>query len=59
MASRSPAPTRYVRLEVNGDELVARVPLAGRPAVGDRVRIAVDPATVHVFDAATGARVRR
>jgi ABC-type sugar transport system ATPase subunit len=49
----------HVRLEVNGDELVARVPLARRPAVSDRVSIVVDPESVHVFDAATGARVRR
>jgi len=47
----------HVRVEVAGEELVARLPLARRPGVGEEVRVAVDPADVHVFDAATGQRV--
>jgi len=47
----------FVRLDVSGEDLVARVPLAGRPASGDRVRVSLAPGAVHVFDAASGQRV--
>jgi ABC-type sugar transport system ATPase subunit len=46
----------YVRL--NPESLVAaRVRSGNRPAVGDRVTVAVSWPDVHVFDAGTGRRV--
>jgi ABC-type sugar transport system ATPase subunit len=45
-----------VHLLVNGERVVARVPSDLRPALGDAVRVAVDPSRVHLFDAATGRR---
>jgi len=47
----------FVHLDAAGEDLVARVPLAGRPATGDRVRVSVAPGALHVFDAGTGTRV--
>ncbi len=47
----------YARLRVVDDELVARVPLAQRPEVGARVQVRLQPGSLHVFDAETGARV--
>ena len=47
----------YARVRVVDDELVARVPLAQRPEVGARVKVRLQPGSLHVFDAETGARV--
>jgi ABC-type sugar transport system ATPase subunit len=49
----------HVRIAVGEEMLVARVPLARRPAVGDRVRVGIEASGVHVFDAGTGARVEQ
>jgi ABC-type sugar transport system ATPase subunit len=46
-----------VHLDVGGHPLIARVPAAGRPAPGDRVRVGAAEQHLHVFDAATGDRV--
>jgi ABC-type sugar transport system ATPase subunit len=47
----------YVHLRVAGHRLVARVPAAARPQVGERVRAAARREDVHLFDTATGLRV--
>ena len=39
-----------------GVTLVARTPATQRVAPGERLALVVDPARVHLFDAATGAR---
>ncbi len=49
----------HVHLRADGLPLVARVPAAGRPSVGDIVHAAVHPDDVHLFDVDTGRRVRR
>ncbi|MBI2895584.1 MAG: TOBE domain-containing protein, partial [Deltaproteobacteria bacterium] len=42
----------------SGDvSLVARTPVAERPAPGDRIDLAVDPSRVHLFDSATSQRI--
>ncbi len=48
----------YVHVQVDGDDLVARVPTAVSPRAGDGVHVRVDPNALHSFDAATGSRVR-
>ena len=47
----------YLHLDLAGTRIVARVDADRRYAVGDTVRVAVRPADVHRFDAATGERV--
>jgi ABC-type sugar transport system ATPase subunit len=47
----------YVHLAVDALSLVARLPSALRPNVGETLRVSADPERVHVFDATTGARV--
>lgn len=47
----------YVGLAAGG-KVTARVPSAGRPAVGDPTTVTVAWGDVHVFDAETGQRVR-
>ncbi len=47
----------YVHVQVDGDDLVARVPAADSPRSGDLVHVHVDPRALHAFDAVTGARV--
>jgi ABC-type sugar transport system ATPase subunit len=47
----------HVRVDVAGEDVVARVPLALRPAVDEKVRVALDHQALHVFDAATGRRL--
>ncbi|HET9288400.1 MAG TPA: ABC transporter ATP-binding protein [Gaiella sp.] len=49
----------YVHVDVAGVRLVARCDSAGRPQPGDQVLLSAVPDHVHLFDAATGARVRR
>lgn len=64
------APAEVVRVDVVGADahvhlglgdhvVVARVPLVGRPVVGERVRASVRANDVHLFDADTGLRVVR
>ena len=47
----------HVRVEVAGDEVVARVPLARRPELGETLSVDVAPGDVHLFDADSEARV--
>jgi len=47
----------FVHLDLGGEPLLARVPAPERPAVGQRVTVAVDRADLHAFDAATGVRL--
>jgi len=47
----------YVHLRVESHDVVARVPAAGRPAVGDEVGVSVRWAPGHGFDTATGQRI--
>ncbi|MGH3390162.1 MAG: ABC transporter ATP-binding protein [Actinomadura sp.] len=47
----------HVHLELRDRPVVARLPAADRPAAGDKVRVAVRPGKVHLFEAASGARV--
>ena len=49
----------YVYLRVDAHRLVARVPTAARPRVGDRVRATARREDVHLFDTTTGLRVPR
>ena len=39
-------------------EAVARLDPRERPAEGSTIRLAIDPAHVHLFDAATGVAIR-
>jgi ABC-type sugar transport system ATPase subunit len=48
----------YVHLRVADETLVARVPAEARPRQGTVVRVSLDPARLHFFDAA-GRRVTR
>jgi sn-glycerol 3-phosphate transport system ATP-binding protein/multiple sugar transport system ATP-binding protein len=47
----------YAYVRVGEHVVAARVPAAGRPAVGRSERVGVRWPDVHVFDAATGKRV--
>jgi ABC-type sugar transport system ATPase subunit len=47
----------HVYVGLGGHAIVARVSTADRPAVGEKVRVAVRPGEVHLFEAATGERV--
>jgi sn-glycerol 3-phosphate transport system ATP-binding protein/multiple sugar transport system ATP-binding protein len=47
----------HVHLRVDGHDVVARVPAADRPAVGDELGVTVRWAVCHVFDAVTGQRI--
>jgi multiple sugar transport system ATP-binding protein len=47
-------PYQLLHGRAGGDELVARIERSSVVFRGDRVRLAVDPRVVHVFDAATG-----
>ena len=54
----------YLDLEGGTDEeplppVVARVPAAGRPAPGERLWVDAAPGDLHLFDAASGRRVRQ
>jgi hypothetical protein len=46
-------PYQLLHGRAGGDELVARIERSSVVFRGDRVRLAVDPRVVHVFDAAT------
>jgi hypothetical protein len=39
-------------------EITARLAVGAMPAPGERLRLAFDAETAHVFDAATGAALR-
>ncbi|HET6182127.1 MAG TPA: sn-glycerol-3-phosphate ABC transporter ATP-binding protein UgpC [Acetobacteraceae bacterium] len=43
------------RLEGAAEPLVVKLP--GHPSVGERITVRPDPAALHLFDAATGARI--
>jgi multiple sugar transport system ATP-binding protein len=47
----------FVELAVEGATIVARVSPDRRPPIGGTVTASVSPAKVHLFDAATGARL--
>ncbi|HEU4349624.1 MAG TPA: TOBE domain-containing protein, partial [Actinoplanes sp.] len=47
----------HAYLRVGSVPVVARVPAAGRPAVGDTVGVLVRWTGAHAFDAGTGRRV--
>jgi ABC-type sugar transport system ATPase subunit len=47
-------PYQLLHGRAGGDELIARIERSSVVFRGDRVRLAVDPAFAHVFDAATG-----
>ena len=47
----------YVHLAADDVRLVAVVPTGARPSVGHEVRVAIDPGSVYLFDADTGATV--
>jgi multiple sugar transport system ATP-binding protein len=48
----------YVHLDVEGTDLVARVPSDRRPRTGESAAVRVQPGTAHVFDAGTGEALR-
>jgi multiple sugar transport system ATP-binding protein len=48
----------YVHLDVEGTDLVARVPSEQRPRTGDAVAVQMLAGTAHVFDARTGEALR-
>jgi ABC-type sugar transport system ATPase subunit len=48
----------FVHLDVEGTDLVARVPSERRPAPGDTVAARVQPGMAHVFDAESGGALR-
>jgi multiple sugar transport system ATP-binding protein len=51
-------PDLYVHLEINeGTKLVARLDPSSETVEGQRIRLAVDPRRVHLFDAATERRL--
>ena len=53
-------PDAHVHLSLaGGEQVVARVAVADRPAPGDRTRVTVSLAALHLFDRDTGARVER
>jgi ABC-type sugar transport system ATPase subunit len=47
----------FVHVDLFGTTVVARVPRAERPRVGETVRVVVDPRDFHVFDAESGERI--
>ncbi len=49
----------HVHLQMDGHRVVARVPAAARPAVGERCGVSAAPEHLHVFDRASGRRVQR
>ncbi len=46
-----------VDLDLGGQPLRAKVPGRSRRAEGERVQVRIDPARLHVFDRASGARI--
>jgi ABC-type sugar transport system ATPase subunit len=47
----------YLRLDLDGAEVLARTAPEARPEVGAEVRVEVAPGHAHLFDGATGTRV--
>jgi multiple sugar transport system ATP-binding protein len=47
----------FVHIALGGHQLVARTDAAGRPQVGERLRVSARREDVHLFDAETEARV--
>jgi multiple sugar transport system ATP-binding protein len=48
---------RHLILDIGGPTLIARTAPDVRPAAGEIIRVALDPAALHLFDAATEARI--
>ena len=50
-------PERLVSLDLGNTSLVATTGKSRKLAVGERIPLFIDPATIHVFDAASGRRI--
>jgi len=50
-------PETYVYVDIGGERTCVRVDRSRRMAPGDRVRLRVPPAAIHLFDATSGERL--